>query len=57
MSGKERKRFVTTIDPEILLNFKVVCTKQQKSMNEVLEVLMLNYSNSVVSSQDTSVEK
>ena len=57
MSGKERKRFVTTIDPEILLNFKVVCTKQQKSMNEVLEVLMLNYSNGVVSSQDTSVEK
>lgn len=49
MSENKRKRFVTTIDPEILLNFKVTCTKQNKDMNEILEMLMSAYSDGVIS--------
>ena len=41
MAKVERKRFVTTINPEILLNFKVACTKQNKDMNEILTPCIL----------------
>ena len=43
MTDNERKRFVTTINPRILLEFKVKCTQEQKNMNEVLEKLMEYY--------------
>ncbi|WP_185967702.1 hypothetical protein [Clostridium sp. HBUAS56010] len=49
MSENQRKRFVTTINPDVLLNFKVACTKQNKSMNEILEMLMSAYSDGVIS--------
>jgi hypothetical protein len=49
MAKSERKRFVTTINPEILLNFKVSCTKQNKDMNEILELLMSAYSDGLIS--------
>lgn len=49
MSKTERKRFVTTINPDILLDFKVACTRQNKDMNEVLELLMSAYSDGVIS--------
>lgn len=49
MSRTERKRFVTTINPEILLEFKVACTRQNKDMNEILELLMSAYSDGVIS--------
>lgn len=49
MAKVERKRFVTTINPEILTNFKVACVKQNKDMNEVLELLMSAYSDGVIS--------
>lgn len=49
MAKVERKRFVTTINPEILTNFKVACVKQNKDMNEILELLMSAYSDGVIS--------
>lgn len=49
MSKVERKRFVTTINPEILQNFKIACVKQNKDMNEILELLMSAYSDGVIS--------
>jgi hypothetical protein len=49
MSKTERKRFVTTINPDILLEFKVACTRQNKDMNEILELLMSAYSDGVIS--------
>lgn len=49
MGKVERKRFVTTINPEILTNFKVACVRQNKDMNEILELLMSAYSDGVVS--------
>lgn len=49
MSKTERKRFVTTINPDILLDFKVACTRQNKDMNEILELLMSAYSDGVIS--------
>lgn len=49
MAKVERKRFVTTINPEILTNFKIACVKQNKDMNEVLELLMSAYSDGVIS--------
>ena len=49
MSRTERKRFVTTINPDILLEFKVACTRQNKDMNEILELLMSAYSDGVIS--------
>lgn len=54
MSEKERKRFTTTIDPEILLSFKVICTKQGKDMNEILELLMSAYSDGVITLKQIS---
>lgn len=52
MSDVERKRFTTTIDPDILLSFKVTCTKQKKDMNEVLEMLMTAFSDGVIKLDD-----
>jgi hypothetical protein len=49
MAKIERKRFVTTINPEILTNFKVTCVRQNKDMNEILELLMSAYSDGVIS--------
>lgn len=49
MSKTERKRFVTTINPDILLEFKIACTRQNKDMNEILELLMSAYSDGVIS--------
>lgn len=49
MSKTERKRFVTTINPDILLEFKIACTRQHKDMNEILELLMSAYSDGVIS--------
>lgn len=53
----ERKRFVTTIDSEISLNFKVACTRQQKDMNEVLEVLMEAFSDGILNLEELSDEE
>ena len=49
MSKTGRKRFVTTINPDILLEFKIACTRQNKDMNEILELLMSAYSDGVIS--------
>lgn len=49
MSKTERKRFVTTINPDVLLEFKIACTRQNKDMNEILELLMSAYSDGVIS--------
>ena len=52
----ERKRFVTTINQETLLNFKVECTRQQKDMNEVLEVLMEAFADGILNLRELSDE-
>ena len=49
---KSRKRFMTTIDEEILQEFKVTCVKNRLDMNEVLEILMQAYSDGVLNLKD-----
>ena len=56
MSDNERKRFTTTINPDILLNFKVSCIKQGKDMNEILELLMVAFSDGIIGINDISEE-
>lgn len=45
---KSRKRFMTTVDEDILQDFKVACVKSKLDMNEVLEILMQAYSDGVI---------
>lgn len=51
---KSRKRFMTTIDEEILQDFKVACVKNKLDMNEVLEVLMSAYSDGIINLKELS---
>jgi len=51
---KSRKRFMTTIDEEIIQNFKVACVKNKLDMNEVLEILMSAYSDGVINLKELS---
>jgi hypothetical protein len=53
-SSETRKRFTTTIDETILLDFKVACVKNKLDMNEVLEVLMQAYTDGVINFKDLS---
>lgn len=48
MSDSSRKRFATTIDEDILQDFKVACVKSKLDMNEVLEILMQAYADGVI---------
>jgi hypothetical protein len=52
--SKSRKRFMTTIDEDIILNFKVACVKNKLDMNEVLEILMKAYSDELINLNDYS---
>ncbi len=38
-----RKIFSTTIDEELLQEFRVACTIERKKMNEILEQFMRDY--------------
>jgi hypothetical protein len=42
-----RKIFSTTIDEDILQEFKVACTIKRRNMNEVLEEFMRDYAEKV----------
>lgn len=53
-NSETRKRFTTTIDPNILLEFKVACVKNSLGMNEVLEILMGAYSDGIINLKDLS---
>lgn len=45
---------MTTIDEDIILNFKVACVKNKLDMNEVLEILMKAYSDELINLNDYS---
>lgn len=51
---KSRKRFMTTIDENILQEFKVACVKNKLDMNEVLEILMELYSDGILNLKELS---
>ena len=53
-SKSNRKRFATTVDEDIVQNFKVTCVKNKLDMNEVLEILMQAYSDGVINLKDIS---
>jgi len=53
-NSKSRKRFATTVDEEILQDFKVACVKNKLDMNEVLEILMQAYSDGILNLTDLS---
>ena len=42
-----RKIFSTTIDEDILQEFKVACTIERKNMNDILEEFMRDYAKQV----------
>ena len=51
---KSRKRFATTIDEDIIHDFKVACVKSKLDMNEVLEILMQAYTDGVINLKELS---
>lgn len=51
-SSNTRTRFTTTINDEILTEFKVACIRNKIGMNEVLEILMDAYSDGVINLKD-----
>lgn len=53
----DRKRFLTTIDPDILLEFKIACTKNKKDMNDIMEMLMLAFYSGKITLEDLSKDK
>lgn len=53
-NSETRKRFTTTINEDILQDFKVACVKNRLDMNEVLEILMQAYSDGVVNLKELS---
>jgi len=52
--SKTRKRFTTTMDEDILYNFKVACVKNRLGMNDVLEILMQAYSDGILNLTELS---
>jgi len=53
-SSETRKRFTTTIDEDILLEFKVTCLRNKLGMNDVLEILMQAYTDGVINLKELS---
>jgi hypothetical protein len=53
-NSETRKRFTTTIEEDILYEFKVACVKSKLDMNEVLEILMQAYSDGMINLKDLS---
>ena len=51
---KTRVRFTTTIDENILYEFKVACVKNKLGMNDALEILMSAYSDGVLNLKELS---
>ena len=52
----ERKTFATTIDADIMKEFKVACVKNEAKMNDVLEALMNAYTSGEIKiSQEVKV--
>lgn len=47
-NSNSRKRFTTTINEDIMQDFKVACVKNKLDMNEVLEILMQAYSDGII---------
>lgn len=53
-NSEARKRFTTTINPNISFDFKVACVKNKLDMNEVLEILMQAYSDGILNLKELS---
>lgn len=53
-NSETRKRFTTTIEEDILYEFKVACVKNKLDMNEVLEILMQAYTDGVINLKELS---
>lgn len=53
-NSNPRIRFTTTIDEEILHEFKVACVKNKLGMNDALEILMQAYSDGILNLKELS---